>query len=137
MGRYLRTANFITCNAGRPFAWGDWDCNLFLIDLLDALYPLAEPRAQQVRGKYNTRLGAARFQRGFTPAPEFFRQQGLELLQVDSDQFQEHDIIFENERRFWHMSLFFAQQTWAVTENHTLLTNVIEPGRYLIARNNE
>lgn len=137
MGRYLRTANFITRNASRKFAWGDWDCNLFLIDLLDTLYPLDQPRALQIRGKYNTRLGAIRFQRNFTPAPEFFRQQGLELLEVDSSDFKEHDIIFENERCFWHMSLFFAKQTWAVMENHTMLVNVIEPGRYLIARNNE
>ncbi len=98
--------------------------------------PADTPRSQQVRGKYSSQLGAARFQQGFTPAPEFFRQQGLDLLQVNSQDFRELDIIFRPEKRYWHMSLYFANKTWAVIENQGLMTNVVEPGEYLIARNN-
>jgi len=132
--QYLHTANFINLNINRKFAWGDWDCNLFLIDLLDHLYPVDEPRSLAVRGKYSSQLGAAKFQRNFTPAPEFFRQQGLELLEVSSQDFRELDIIFRPEQRFWHMSLYFAKRTWAVIEGQGLMVNVVEPGQYLIAR---
>ena len=134
--RYLQTANFINLNVSRKFAWGDWDCNLFLVDLLDVLMPGEQPRSGLIRGKYSSQLGAARFQKGFTPAPEFIRQQGLELMQVKSQDFRELDIIFRPESKFWHMSLYFSRRTWAVIENQGLMINVVEPGEYLIARNN-
>lgn len=120
----------------RPFAWGEWDCNLFLIELLDVLWPTEEPRVNQIRGKYNSRLGAAKFQRTFTPAPKFFQEQGLELLSCDSSDFRELDIIFKPEQAYWSMSLYFAGQTWAVIEDRTMMVNVVEPGEYLIARSN-
>lgn len=120
----------------RPFAWGDWDCNLFAIDLLDILRPAAEPRAQDIRGKYNSRLAAARFQRGYISAPQLFESSGLTLMQVNDKDFRDLDVIFEPTGPYWTMSIRFAGQTWGVREDRGMMVNVVLPGQYLIARNN-
>lgn len=132
LSRGLRTANFLQLNAARPFAWGDWDCNLFIVDLLDHIDAGMPWRSQAIRGKYDSGFGAARFQYFFTPAPKWLEQQGYEI--VRTEQFQEHDIILEARKRYWSANLFFAGHTWAVIENRGLMRDVIEPGTYTIAR---
>lgn len=132
LSRSLKTANFLQLNAARPFAWGDWDCNLFIVDLLDHIDAGMPWRSQAIRGKYDSGFGAARFQYFFTPAPKWLEQQGYEI--ISSDQFQQHDIILETKKRYWSANLFFAGHTWAVIENQGLMRDVIEPGTYTIAR---
>lgn len=132
MARSLRIANFLTTNSQRPFVWGDWDCNLFIVDLLDHLDAGMPWRSQSIRGKYDTHFTAAKFQHRFTPAPVWLEQQGYEIVERSSDDFQEQDIILEPKKRFWSASLFFAGKTWAVIEDKGLMMNVIEPGTYRV-----
>lgn len=133
---YLQTANFINKNMHRPFAWGEWDCNLCMIDLLDILYPVEVPRSASIRGKYNSRKTAIRFQKNYISAPELFEQAGLELMEVDSSDFKNMDIIFRPTGSYWTMSAQFAGRTWGVVEDAGMMVNIVEPGQYLIARNN-
>lgn len=132
MARSVRTANFLQLNAARPFSWGDWDCNLFVADLLDHIDAGMPWRSQAIRGKYSSRLGAARFQYHYTPAPEWLERQGFKIMKTS--RFEPHDIILEPKKRFWSASLFFAGTTWAVIEDSALMTNVVEPGEHWVAR---
>ena len=136
LSRSIKTANFLLLNANRPFEWGEWDCNLFVVDLLDHLDAGMPWRSQAIRGKYHTRLGACRFQYHYTPAPEYMERNGYSLHEVDSYDFQEHDIILETKKRYWAASLFYTGRTWSVIEDKALTMNVIEPGRYMVARYN-
>lgn len=132
MRRTLRTAHFLHVNTGRKFAWGDWDCNLFIVDLLDYIDSDMPWRSQSIRGKYDTGLGAARFQYHYTPAPKWLQQQGYNLL--TTEEYREHDIILEPQRRYWAASLYFAEKTWAVIEEQGLTMNVVDQGPKLVAR---
>lgn len=134
MRRSLRVANFLQLNAHRPFCWGEWDCNLFIVDLLDHVDGDLPRRSRAIRGKYHNRLGAARFQYNYTPAPEWLEQQGYNI--ITSAEFREHDIILEPKRRFWSANYYFAGRTWAVIEDRALMINVVEPGQHMIARLN-
>ena len=133
LSRSVRTANFLMINSRREFAWGDWDCNLFVTDLLDHIDVAGPSRSSAIRGKYHTRLGAGRFQLNYTPAPEFLTSNGFSMVQKDSTQFCENDIILETKKRYWAASLFFAGRTWTVIEQKALMMNVIEPGSYRVA----
>jgi hypothetical protein len=128
----FRTAFFLNENVGRPFKWGEWDCNLFVADLLDFNDGDQHQRSQTIRGKYNNRSSAIRFQKNFTPAPQWMEQQGYCL--INTDQFQDHDIILEAKKSFWAASLFFSNRTWAVIEEQGLMMNVVEPGQHMVAR---
>ena len=55
------------------------------------------------------------------------------MVQKDSTQFCENDIILETKKRYWAASLFFAGRTWTVIEQKALMMNVIEPGSYRVA----
>jgi hypothetical protein len=130
--RSIRTANFLQINAARPFQWGEWDCNLFIADLLDHIDSDMPWRSLAIRGKYDSRLGACRFQHRYTSAPEWLEQQGYRL--GETDQFQPHDIILEPKKRFWAASLYFAGHTWSVIEDRALMMNVVNPGKHTVAR---
>lgn len=121
-------------NRARPFEWGDWDCNLFVVDLLDHIDADLPWRSQAIRGKYDSRLGACRFQYHYTPAPRWLEQQGYELIKTH--RVIEHDIVLEPKRRFWTASLFFGQQLWSVVEDQKLNAVQLEPGEHMIARIN-
>ena len=135
LSRSVKTANFLQLNRDRPFVWGDWDCNLFIVDLLDHIDAQGMPwRSQAIRGKYDTRLGACRFQYHYTPAPQWLEQQGYALIK--SDRLVEHDIVLEPKKRFWTASVFFGQRLWSVVEDQRLNCVEIEPGEHTIARIN-
>ena len=57
----IRLINYIEANLNRPFAWGECDCNVFALDMIDSVYGTA--LAAKIRGKYHTALGAIRFRR--------------------------------------------------------------------------
>ena len=136
LARSIKTANFINLNAQRPFAWGDWDCNLFVADLLDHIDADMPWRSQAIRGKYSSRLGAARFQYNYTPAPTWLEQQGFVLTTKHSRDFREHDIILEPKKRYWTASLYFAGRTWSVVEEQGLAMNTVESGTYMVGEFN-
>ena len=53
--------NFIESNLGRAFAWGECDCNIFVLEAMDAVFGTA--LAAKIRGRYITERGAIRFRR--------------------------------------------------------------------------
>lgn len=130
--RSLMTANFLVLNRDRKFEWGDWDCNLFIVDLIDHLDAGMPWRSLSIRGKYDTRLGACRFQHYYTPAPEWLEQNGYEIVSRTVDEFQEQDIVLEPKKRFWTASLVFSKKYWSVVEGQGLMMTTIEPGTYQV-----
>jgi len=115
--RALLTANFLVNNERRPFSWGDWDCNLFVADLLDHLDGGLPWRSLAIRGKYQTGFGAARFAYHFTPAPQWLERQGYRVEAAAGGVIPDHAIILEPRPRFYVASLYFAGRFWAVVED--------------------
>lgn len=134
MGRNLRTANFIVTNAHRPFVRGQWDCNLFITDLLDHLD--GGNRSEDIRGKYHDKRTAIKFQSKYTPAPDFIAANGFTLVEKDSTEFKDHDIILAPCGKYWTASLYFGGATWSVIEDQGMMMNTVEPGTYLVGEYN-
>lgn len=133
LARSVLTANFLMANRARAFQWGDWDCNLFVADLLDSWDAQGLPwRSQAIRGKYDTGFGAARFQYRFTPAPKWLEQNDFEIVRKHSDDFKEYDIILEQRPRFWTASLYFTRRVWCVLEEKGLHMVQLKPGFYQV-----
>lgn len=59
--REIRLMSFIEKNLGRPFAWGECDCNTFALETIDAVFDTAW--ADLIKGRYYTELGAFTFRR--------------------------------------------------------------------------
>lgn len=90
----IKLLNFVEANLGRPFAWGECDCNTFALEMIDAVYDTA--LAAQIRGRYQTERGAIRYRRrspwgslinllreaGFCEVPKGFAQTGDILIVV-------------------------------------------------------
>lgn len=131
--RSLLTANFLVLNRSREFKWGDWDCNLFIVDLLDHLDASGMPwRSQAIRGKYDTGFGAAKFQHYYTPAPDWLEQNEYKIRIKTDQEFEDQDIILEKKKRYWTASLFFGGHLWSVVEDKGLMMTTIEPGAYQV-----
>ncbi len=87
--------NFIEKSLGRPFAWGESDCNIFALETMDAVFGTV--LADEIKGRYYTELGAFNFRRrsrwgsfinlleesGFTKIPKGFEQVGDLLIVED------------------------------------------------------
>ena len=57
----IKLHNFIKASLNRPFAWGECDCNVYALDVIDAVYDT--DLASLIRGKYKTEKGAIRFRK--------------------------------------------------------------------------
>lgn len=132
LAQSLRTANFLLINQTRPFAWGTWDCNIFVAELLDHVHDQHGTRARDIQGKYTTRLGAARFQSAYTAAPAWLEQQGYQV--EPRTQVEDHDIVLVPQGPYWHASLMYAGIAWTVLEGLGLAATNLTSDTYLIAR---
>lgn len=91
----IKLINFVEASLGRPFAWGQCDCNTFVLAAMDAVYDTA--LAAKILGKYSTGLGAIRYRRrspwgsliallreaGFSESSRGFEQIGDILIVAD------------------------------------------------------
>lgn len=91
----INLLNFIEASLGRPFVWGQCDCNTFALEALDAAYGTC--LAGKIMGQYNTLLGAVRYRKrspwgsfialieeaGFIEAKKGFQQTGDLLIVED------------------------------------------------------
>lgn len=59
--REIALIDFVKANRGRPFAWGQCDCNTFALEVMDAVHDT--DLAAQIQGKYESMLGAFLFRR--------------------------------------------------------------------------
>jgi hypothetical protein len=59
ISRELKLINFVKANLGRPFVWGECDCNVFALEMIDAVH--GTDLAGRIKGKYANELGAVRF----------------------------------------------------------------------------
>lgn len=57
----LKLINFIAVNLGRPFVWGECDCNVFALEAMDATY--GTDLAGIIKGKYANKDEAVEFMR--------------------------------------------------------------------------
>ena len=130
--RSLLTANFLVLSRSREFKWGEWDCNLFIVDLLDHLDAGMPWRSQSIRGKYDTGFAAAKFQHHYTPAPDWLEQNEYKIVIKTDQEFADQDIILEKKKRYWTASLFFGGHLWSVVEDKGLMMTTIEPGAYQV-----
>jgi hypothetical protein len=118
----------------RPFEWGQWDCNLFITDLLDHLD--GGNRSAEIRGKYNTLRSALKFQNKYTPAPEFLMINGFDVKKKSQTEFKDHDIVLVETKGYWSARLFFNGFLWSVVEDHAMMIFEMEPGNYLVGEYN-
>jgi len=59
--REIKLIDFVKDNRGRSFSWGQCDCNTFALEVMDAVHDT--DLAAQIRGKYESLLGAFLFRR--------------------------------------------------------------------------
>jgi hypothetical protein len=104
----IRLMNFIEQNQGRPFTWGECDCNTFVLDVVDAVFDIA--LAAKVKGKYKNELGAIRFRQrcewgsfiellkeaGFVGGKKGFEQVGDILIVADPGKWEMAHIYLGN-----------------------------------------
>jgi hypothetical protein len=134
--RAVQTANFLTVNQHRAFAWGKWDCNIFIAELVDRLLPTCGSRVTDIQGKYSTRREAIRFQRGYVPAPEWLAAQGFVITNKNLCDISDYDIVLESNPGYWTASLAFAGHTWSVIEHQGMARDVLVPGTYMVGELN-
>lgn len=134
MNRHLRTLNFLVTRGARPFEWGQWDCNLFITDLLDHLD--GGHRSEAIKGKYDSLRSALRFQNKYTPAPEFLKNNGFVVKQKSTDLLQDHDIVLVETQGYWSTRLVFNGRLWTVVEDAAMMIFEQEPGTVLVGEYN-
>jgi hypothetical protein len=78
----------------RKFAWGQWDCNLFLSNWVDRIQGVNS--TDEIVGKYSTALGAAKFYKNYMTVPEYLKS--WQYKPVDDDQVRTGDILLEHDK---------------------------------------
>lgn len=126
----LRTANFLVTRAARPWAWGEWDCNLFITEYLDHLD--GGNRSDDIRHKYKDLRSAIRFQKTIPSAPEWIALQGYEI--ITTSELQDYDIVLEPASGYWHAGLVFNEQIWSVEIDRGTVIRPREAREYMIGR---
>jgi hypothetical protein len=94
VAREIRLIEYVKANRGRPFAWGQCDCNVFALEAMDAVHDT--DLAALMRGRYSSLLGAYLFRRrrlgslinilkaaGFVEGQKGFEQTGDLLIVSD------------------------------------------------------
>lgn len=128
--RVLRTANFLVTRSATPWAWGEWDCNLFITDYLDHLD--SGTRSEYIRHKYTDLRSAIRFQKTIPSAPEWIALQGYGI--ITSSELQDYDIVLEPESGYWHAGLVFGGSIWSVEIDRGTVIRPIEATEYTLGR---
>lgn len=102
----IKLINYIEANLGRPFAWGECDCNIFALDVIDAVWGQISnlsPLSNQIRGKYKTERGAIRFRKRsrWGSFIELLKESGF--VQGKKGFEQIGDILIVEDPRKWEM----------------------------------
>lgn len=126
----LRTANFLVTRANKSWAWGEWDCNLFITEYLDHLD--GGNRSSNIRNKYHDVRSAIRFQKTIPSAPDWIAQQGHRI--ITTSELQNYDIVLEPELGYWHAGLVFNKQIWSVEIDRGTVVRPIKAQEYMIGR---
>ena len=126
----LKTANFLVTRAERPWAWGEWDCNLFITEYLDHLD--GGNRSDFIRHKYKDLRSAIRFQQSIPSAPEWVSLQGREI--ITSSELRDYDIVLEPDSGFWQAGLVFTGHIWSVEIDRGTVMRPREAREYTLGR---
>lgn len=110
--------------------WGTNDCNLLVADWIDQLNGTYESLG--IRGQYTDERSALRFQKTFTPAPDWLTAQGYQ--QSDSVP-SESNIVLVADRGYWRAHIIHAEQVWSCSPVHGVIhapVSSLEPlqGKY-------
>lgn len=126
----VRTANFLITRAHKPWAWGEWDCNLFVTEYLDHLD--GGCRSDSIRGQYKDLRSAIRFQKTIPTAPEWVALQGYEI--ITTSELRDRDIVLEPAAGYWHAGLVFGGDIWSVEIDRGTVLKPIEAREYMLGR---
>jgi len=126
----IRTANFLIKSAGKKWAWGNWDCNLFIADYLDHMD--GGTRSEYIRGKYKNLRTAVKFQKSIPSAPEWVALQGYQI--ITSSKLEDYDIVLEPSKGYWHAGLVFGGDIWSVEIDRETVIKPIEAREYMLGR---
>jgi hypothetical protein len=126
----LRTANFLITHASLPWSWGKWDCNTFIALYLDHLD--GGCRSLAICDQYKDLKTALRFQREFTPAPDWLVLQGMKI--INTKDVCDLDIILEPHQGYWHAGLVFGGDIWSVEQDRGTVIRPIEAQEYMLGR---
>ena len=129
MSELLRAGNFLVTRARKEWAWGEWDCNIFVAEFLDHVY--GGNRTQDIKSKYNSQRSAIRFQQSYTPAPKWIEEQGFTLMVARP---MDMDIILEERGKYWTASIAYGGELWSVTESVGMTLQPIGDSAYYLGR---
>lgn len=96
--------------------WGVNDCNLMVADWIDQVNGTHE--ADSIRGHYTDERSAMRFQKSYTPAPEWLMRQGY-IKTIDTP--REGNIVLVEDRGYWRAHIIHAEQVWSCSPVHGVI----------------
>ena len=127
---WLALHSFLLIKRSQQPGWGVNDCNLLIADWIDQQNGTYESLG--IRGEYTDERSALRFQKSFTPAPEWLTAQGYQ--QADSA-LSEGTIVLVTDRGYWRAHIIHAEQVWSCSPVHGVINapvSSLEPlqGKY-------
>lgn len=105
----------------KKFAWGQWDCNLFLSNWIDRL--MGVNSTGEIASKYSTALGAARFYKNYLTVPEYLSAWQHKPAQGPA---QTGDILLEHDRLWIVPYIVFNNQAYTIHHELNLVQAKVE-----------
>ena len=113
----LAMSSFIARNLNRKFAWGQWDCNLFFVELHDYVYGTRD--RLRIIDKYDSAKTAFRFYRDFgVTGTQWMRLKGYEAILAH--EVQEGDVALESTKLYAVPFVFHNGSFWTLVEGAQL-----------------
>jgi hypothetical protein len=102
--------NYIQAQIGKPFVWGQNDCNTFVLKMVDHFQ--GTDYADDVVGQYSTKLGALRFAKRIGTLRDY-----LPLQKIPRNHAQTGDLILVKDKLFDRAHICTGSKVISVIEN--------------------
>jgi hypothetical protein len=114
--RTLLLQTYLIQAAQQKFAWGQWDCNLFLSKWVDQFFTVRS--SNEIQGKYSTALGAARFYKNYLTVPQYLQAWQHKPA---TGPMQTGDILLEHEKLWIVPYIVCNNHAYTVHHEHNLI----------------
>lgn len=118
---YFALGNYLWQQRSRDFAWGVNDCNTFVVDWIDRI--TGHDRRSEIAGQYSDAGSALRFQRRYTPAPEYLASEGFQRVE---DLPRTGDVVLVPKQGFWAAHLIYNGLAWSTGPETNLVAGAID-----------
>jgi hypothetical protein len=106
----IKLASIIAVLKGQQFKYSTTDCNSFVARCVDAQLE-TNTWNELIRGRYNTALGARRFQHKLNP-DAYLKQMGYNVISADGG-LQNGDIVLVDEKNFTCAHICYGGSLWS------------------------